>query len=131
MIWLGIVGVGAAAYIIGYFWMSAKSRRIRSQRQSGTLESFRQEFLGSGLHEAAIDRAYSDLTDFCTYHVGRQDVLEGLGFLPEDFEDLVERRCREYGNPDAVLQKLTQFLPIRTVNDYVRFLSALIEMQRR
>jgi hypothetical protein len=64
--------------------------------------------------------------------IRRADDLEKtLGFLPEVMSELVEKRCQNLGLGDVWKSPHASMFPLKTAEDYVRFLSAVTEAQQQ
>ena len=104
-------------------------QRLRLSRKSWSFEDFESEYSQSdGMSKLAIQYAYDDLTKLVGYPVGRRDDLEStLGLLPEDFEDILEKRAQSLGIADVYNSYYAQLFPVKTVDDYVHFIDKILE----
>lgn len=121
---------------IGYWllFVRAKSRHSKMliARDGVTLDSFVQEFANTPYTRAALEAAYADLSKISLLPIRRADELEKtLGLLPEDFDDMLEKRCRSLGLVDLRQSQHTALFPLKTAEDYVRFLSAVMDEQAK
>lgn len=124
----GILGAG-----YGLLVLRAKSReaKMRVERDGVNVESFIREFEGSPYDRSVLETAYSDLAELSRLPVRKGDDLEKtLGFLPEDFERVLEKRCRALGVDDVQKSPHASLFPLKTAEDYVRFLSAVMDGQQ-
>jgi hypothetical protein len=122
--------------LVGYGFLMLKSNsqraRIKAERADTTVENFVREFDGSSYAHEALKTAYTDLTQLSGLPVRRADDLEKtLGLLPEDFERMFEKRCRQLGLADVWKSSHKALLPLKTAEDYVRFLSVVINEQAK
>jgi hypothetical protein len=121
-----------ALLIIGYgsviLWSHLRGRRIAAARKGVTLASFVGEFIGSDYSQHAIEAAYADLIELCGHPVLRVDKLEHtLGLVTEDLEGVLQRRCQRLGVADVWKSPYAKLFPLKTVDDYVRFLSEVMK----
>jgi hypothetical protein len=101
-------------------------RRILRDRRGVNVENFVEEFVGSEYSRAVLEMAYQDLGALAQMPVRRTDDLEmTLGLLPEDFEAMIENRCRNLGLNDVWKSPHASLFPLKTTEDYVRFLSVI------
>jgi hypothetical protein len=106
--------------------------RILRDRRGATLEDFVREFEKSGYSRTALEAAYQDLAKLAQMPIRRADDLEKtLGLLPEDFEAMFEKRCANLGIGDVWKSSHASMLPLKTAEDYVRFLSVVTEAQQK
>jgi len=113
----------------GIFWIYARRRYAKDvllPRSSDTIQTFALSLTGKGYSGKAISDAYNDLVGLCRHAVRAGDKIIGrLGIPPEEFEDVLAKRCREQGIPDVWNSAYSKFLPLDTVEDYVNFLTTL------
>lgn len=110
-----------------YLVLVIRARRKRAElvqlRVDHGMGDFLKEFEDASYEEAILEMAYDDLSKAAQMHVRRKDDLEKtLGFLPEDFEDLIISRCQKLGVADCQKSPAATLFPLKTVEDYVRFL---------
>lgn len=128
--------IGLAVVVVGYsllMWR-AKYRRteILAARGDVSLESFIMEFEGQPFNRSVLETAYNDLWKLCRLPVKRGDELEKtLCLAHEDFDEMVEQRCRSLGVANVWKSSYASMFPLRTAEDYVRFLSAVTEAQQQ
>lgn len=126
---LGALVIGYGAVILV---SSVRRSRIKIARAGFSPESFAEEFEKDACSQGAIKMAYTDLTELSGIPVCRNDDLEKmLGLLPEDFELMFEERCRRLGLIDVWQSPHAALLPLKTAEDYVRFLSAVMDGQSK
>lgn len=125
-----------AVFVLGYglLLLRARSRHTRAcaERKGITVHAFVDEFRGTSYAQEAIEAAYSDLAALSGMPIRRADDLEEtLGLLPEDFERMLEHRCRAWGLADVGKSSHASMFPLRTTEDYVRFLSQVINERKQ
>lgn len=105
---------------------------MTTARQGVNVESFIKEFEGTPYPRPAVEAAYADLSALSGLPIQRKDELEKtLGLLPEDFEAVLEKRCRSLGGNDVRKSPHVSRFPLKTAEDYVEFLSVVMEAQRK
>jgi hypothetical protein len=125
----GVCAVSVLALAYGALVVrgSLMRKRILRGRHGATVDDFVREFDGSGYSRPTLEMAYQDLAKLAQMPVRRADDLEKtLGFLPEDFEAMFEKRCDNLGLVDVWKSPHASMLPLKTAEDYVRFLSAVV-----
>jgi hypothetical protein len=126
--WYALPVVMVIGFISLMMWSNARRHRTVAERSHITLASFINEFLDSGYSQRAIETAYIDLSGLCQHPVLRRDSLEKtLGLLPEDFDCMLETRCKELGVVDVWKSPYAKLFPLKIVEDYVRFLSEVMK----
>jgi len=121
---LAVFGLG-----YGLLMLRARSRHRKAcaERDGITVEGFIKEFRGTSYAHEAIETAYADLSALSRLPIRRSDDLEKtLGFLPEDFERMIENRCRALGLANVWKSSHASMFPLKTAEDYVRFLSLVM-----
>ena len=127
---IATLGVLAVGYWLLMQRTKARHSKMTAARQGVNVESFIKEFEGTPYGRPALEAAYADLTNLAHVPVRRSDDLEKtLGFLPEDFDDMLEKRCRSLGLVDVGKSPHAALFPLKTVEDYVRFLAAIMKEQ--
>jgi hypothetical protein len=122
-----IIGLLAVGYGVLMFRSHQQRAQIKRSRVGDCLEKFVKEFDGLHLSRCALDMAHMDLVNLAKMPVRRSDDLEKtLGFVPEDFERMVEKRCRQLGVLDVWKSRYIAHFPLKTVEDYVRLLGAIM-----
>ena len=117
-----------AAYGLLIVWSSSQAARTRDARKNYTLEAFKRALSDKNYDPKAVEGAYKDLVQSRGHPAFPQDELERtLGFLPEDFEDMLDARAQQLGVLDVLNSSYASLFPINSVEDYVRFLSAVIQ----
>jgi hypothetical protein len=122
-----------AAFAIGYalFWYVASRkyrREIIDPRGGYDLTMFRKDVASRNYSERSVREAYGDLQDLVGHPVFPSDlIIATLKIDPQDFDALVEGKFTKAGVKDFWQSKYVQYLPISTVEDYVRLLSLLYE----
>jgi hypothetical protein len=125
--WYVIVAI-VVGFAAMWLWSMRRHRRFRVARAGLTFDSFQLEFEGTPYSRAAMAAAYSDLTELCGFPSTRHDNLRRLGVLPEDFEDMLEKRLNRLGMMDDIhASKYAGLLPIWTSEDYVRLLDEIMK----
>lgn len=124
---LAILAIFICGYGVFWFFSNRWYRRvIRNPRMTYTKDKFASDLRDNDYLDKAISDAFEDVARLCRHPAFPSDSLEkDLRCLPEDIEDMVEDRCRKTGFEDALRSPGSTALPIRTVEDYVRFLTAL------
>ncbi len=121
--WYVAIGISAVLGAGSLIWFYLR-RRTAVSHANATLTSLTDEFADGDYDRQAIRTAYEDVTKLCGHGVFRKDDLERtLGILPEDFEDVFQRRCQSLGIGDVWSAPYAEMMPVRTVEDYVRFLT--------
>jgi len=118
-----ILGVGVILYGIFDIRRVRAENHIRRERSNVTLDTFRLEFLDSTYDKRAIELAYLDLKPLARFPLRRADSFEWLQIDFEDFQDSFESRWDEINLSDPEFSDYKKCLPIKSVEDYVRFLS--------
>ena len=104
-------------------------KRMRAGRSDINFEAFKRAFENSEYEPAAVESAWHDLTESrCVAILPKDDLEKTLGFLWEDFDTMLEQRCKKWGIAmgKELEQRFAPLLPVRTVEDYVRLLSAMM-----
>lgn len=100
--------------------------RLRQSRTGGS-QPFLREFSDAGIESSVLEMVYQDITSETKIPPRRADDLEAtLGLIPEDFERVVEQRCRKLGHTDIWRPPYDAHFPLKTPEDYARFLMAII-----
>jgi hypothetical protein len=128
--------IGLAVVAIGYLLLMwrAKSRHTEmlTARGGANLDSFVKEFEGTSFSRSVLETAYNDLWRLCRLPIRRSDDLEKtLKLAHEDFDDMLEKRCRALGLADVWKSPQASLFPLKTAEDYVRFLSAVTGEQEK
>ena len=120
----------ACGYAVLVVWSSFYHRRIRSARSGITIESFAEEFADGGCTREVLEAAFEDFVARVGSPVHRVDsLLETFGLDDEDVEDMLSPRLAAKGMTwQDVSQSPLRALPLRTVDDYVRFLAELARL---
>jgi hypothetical protein len=105
--------------------------RMLKERSHLSLDSFVKEFEGHSYDREVIEAAYSDIAGWCHHPIRRRDQLVDLGFDYPEGEDMLEERCEKLGVPDVFHSPYKDLIRIETVDDYVGFLSAITESERK
>lgn len=129
----GVCAVGLLVLCYGLLMLRSAlvRRRIVSARRNETVESFIREFEGTRWSKPILEMAYEDLAKLAQMPVRRTDDLEKtLGVLPEDFGDMLASRCRKLGLSDVEKSSHAALFPLKTAEDYVRFLSEVMAERR-
>ena len=124
--WYLLPASTALALALGLVWAVMRRRGLVAARANSTMETFNTEFERSGYSRRAIETAYADLRGLCGFPVGRRDILEKLGVLPEDFENMLEKRCLSLNVGDLRTARYARLLPVRSADDYVRLLDEMM-----
>ncbi|MEJ0013427.1 MAG: hypothetical protein WDM94_12560 [Bauldia sp.] len=127
------VVLGAFAQIAAVVALSSFFQRRRATSRSHlSFQSIEAEFSDSGWERDAIEAAYLDISRDRGHPVQRYDLIQKtLGFLPEDFASLARSRLSELGVPDLDTSAYAKASnDVRTVDDYVGFLSHVIRLER-
>jgi hypothetical protein len=83
---------------------------IKRERENVTIVSFRGEFRNSDYALEAIEMAYEDITTNRHHPIRRYDkIQQTLGFVPEEFEDIMLNRCLTIGISEAFSSLVSQF----------------------
>lgn len=126
--WYIIIGIVAVFLGFGSLHWRNVRRKVALGRANVTLASFIDEFTGIDCNARAIRAAYGDVTKLCGHGVFRKDELERtLGIDPEDFQDVFDKRCKQLGVADVWKSPYAKLFPLKTVEDYVRFLSEVMK----
>lgn len=130
----GLIAVGLL--VLAYATLALRgilaSKRIARSRRGDNVDTFAREFEGSGLNRSVLEMAYTDLVTVAKLPVRRNDDLEkALGLLPEEFELVIEERCQNLGVIDVWESPHASKFPLKTVEDYARFLAAVVAASER
>ena len=122
--------------VVGYGLLMVRggvlSARVRAERKGFTLEAFKKELENRNYEPAAIEAAFSDFIRSRGHPVFPSDALERtLGFLPEEFDDMLEDRARLFGVQDVQNSSYASLFPLNSVQDYVHFLSEVVRGERK
>ena len=121
-----------AAYGVLMVWSTLRLRRMMNARKNYTIEDFTSALREKNYDLKAVEAAYTDLEESRGFPPFPQDDLEQtLGFLPEDFEDMLEARAQQLGVLDVPNSSYASLFPLISVEDYVRFLSTVIEGEQQ
>lgn len=130
----GVWAVSIFALLYGALIVRGRFARRRTLRgrQGATIVDFVQEFDEAAYSKTVLEMAYQDLADLAQMPIRRADDLEKtLGLLQEDFTDKLEKRCKGLGVDDVWKSPHASLFPLKTAEDYVRFLSAVISEQEK
>jgi hypothetical protein len=124
--------IGASAVLLiawmsfGAFWGKRFQRRMLKERKHLSLATFIEEFEGTSYCGEAIVATYDDIAGWCRFPVRRKDEFDMLG-IGDEGEDLLSRRCEDFGIADMFESPYAKHFPLFTVEDYVSFLSDVMK----
>ena len=126
MLWYVLI-IGLLAYGLLTFVGINIDRRRKAERSHITLEAFSEGFRDRRYEPNAIKAAYDDILKTLGHPAFPHDELEKtLGFDWQDFEEMLDERCRKLGIGKAEETEYAKLLPLWTVEDYVRFISEVM-----
>lgn len=106
---------------------TARARKVKMQRRELTIDDFFKEFEGAPYSREAIKIAYGDVTKNVGHAVRRFDLLyPTLSVDSEDVEDMIYEHARGRGVEIALISSFLQQFPVKTVDDYVRFVDWIL-----
>ena len=114
--------------LLGGLYRARVKRRKMKVRGHLSLETFIKEFDGAPYRRKAIEATYDDIAGWCDYPIRRWDEFDEMG-IGEDGDDLLRMRCSKLGVPDVFNSSYADRFPLLTVDDYVRFLSDVMEQE--
>ena len=126
-IWVLLAAVPALGFGLVGATAMMHARKIAKQRRGLTINDFFREFAGAPYSQEAIKIAYEDLTREIKHPVKRFDLLyPTLSFGAENVEDLILRRGDAEGINDVFNSSFLQECPVKTVDNYVRFVDWIL-----